>query len=92
MPTYSELSLAIPLAVFWALAGSAVEGLDPLVWPFSTSIHGSEPGVFNLTVLLERADQRRFVVSVTLNDPQRPVDEEGARAVVESATAMLAER
>ena len=48
--------------------------LDPQIWPFVGYKGGSEPGVFNFTWLLRRADDRWFVFSAGLNDPEEVLD------------------
>ena len=49
---------------------------------------GSEPGVVNLTWLLERADGAWFTLSATNNNPDGPVDEDFT-AVVQSLVSFL---
>ena len=46
--------------------------IDRTVWPVVGFKGGSEPGVLALTWLLQRADGRWFVVSVGVNDTNRP--------------------
>jgi hypothetical protein len=44
------------------------------VWKSVAFKGGSEPGVLNLTWLLERDDGAFFAVSIGWNDTERPVD------------------
>ena len=48
--------------------------VDGSVWTYVGYKGGSEPGVLQLTWLLRRADNRWFVVSVTLDDPTSAAD------------------
>jgi beta-lactamase class A len=43
-------------------------------WPEVAFKGGSEPGVLNLTWMVERADGRLFALALTWNDTERPVD------------------
>lgn len=47
---------------------------DKKVWPSVAYKGGSEPGVLNLTWLLERNDGALFVVSIGWNDTKASVD------------------
>lgn len=75
-----------------ALAGSPIETLDPVTWPWTTAITGREPGAHNLTWLLERNDGRRFVISITLNDTSRPVDGDIPEQVAAQAATLLVDQ
>lgn len=44
------------------------------VWPYVGYKGGSEAGVLNLTLLLERSDRRWFAASATWNDPGKSLD------------------
>ena len=44
--------------------------LDTEIWPFIGYKGGSEPGVFNFTWLLRRADDRWFVFSSGFNNAE----------------------
>lgn len=44
---------------------------DKYAWKFIGSKGGSEPGVLNFTWLLQRLDERWFVMSATLNDTEK---------------------
>jgi beta-lactamase class A len=47
--------------------------LDGEIFPYVAFKGGSEPGVLNLTWLVERHDGARFFVSLGLNDPTAPI-------------------
>lgn len=47
--------------------------LDSAEFPFASFKGGSEPGVLNLTWLVERADGKRLFVTIGLNDPAAPI-------------------
>jgi hypothetical protein len=65
--------------------------LDAAVWPYVGFKGGSEPGVLQLTWLLERADGQSFVLSMTLNDPGSAADDvASAIALAQGAVALLA--
>lgn len=64
-------------------------GFDRKVWKGVAFKGGSEIGVINLTWLLERADGRRFVVSLGWNDPKSAVDDEAAVKLAGEAVGML---
>lgn len=70
----------------------AILGKNPGL-PFNRSLYpyvgfkgGSEPGVFSLNWLLQRADQRWFVVSLAANDREKPLNEKDLLGV---ATGIL---
>ncbi len=50
---------------------------------------GSEPGVLNLTWLLHRDDERRFVLTLGFNDPARRIDDTGTMALALRAAELL---
>lgn len=52
-----------------ALAVNAGMPVDIVRWPYVGFKGGSEPGVLQLTWLLRRADDRWFVLAITLDDP-----------------------
>jgi beta-lactamase class A len=62
---------------------------DRKVWPFVAYKGGSEPGVMSLNWLLERADHRRFVFSITFNDTKKAIDEPKAIAIAQRAIEFL---
>jgi beta-lactamase class A len=65
--------------------------LDAATWPYVGFKGGSEPGVLQLTWLLERTDGRRFVLSMTLNDPASAEDDVAAAvALAQGAVELLA--
>lgn len=64
-------------------------GFDRKVWKGVAFKGGSEIGVINLTWLLERADGRRFVVSLGWNDLKAAVDDAGAVQLAGEAVGML---
>ncbi len=45
-------------------------------WPSIGFKGGSEPGVINLTWLLERSDGAWYTISLTMNDPTKGIDQE----------------
>jgi len=47
--------------------------IDAEQFPYIAFKGGSEPGVLNLTWLVERRDGARFFVSIGLNDPKAPI-------------------
>jgi hypothetical protein len=47
---------------------------DPATWSTAAYKGGSEPGVLNMTWLLHRNDGRRFIMTLTWNNPVRPLD------------------
>ena len=47
--------------------------IDAQQFPYIAFKGGSEPGVLNLTWLVERRDGARFFVSIGLNDPSAPI-------------------
>lgn len=64
---------------------------DPRSWRSLAYKGGSEPGVLNMTWLLERHDGRLFVLTVTWNDPSRPVDTRRLTEIVGAAAGLLAD-
>lgn len=64
--------------------------LNPKVWKRFFYKGGSEPGVLNLTWLLERADGRTFVLSITLNDTNTSFKDEQPIALAARAIELLA--
>ena len=50
---------------------------------------GSEPGVMNLTFLLERKDSRWFALSVTWNDSDKPLAEDRLIELAQKGVAIL---
>lgn len=63
---------------------------DPGTWTYIGYKGGSEPGVLNLTWLLQRADGRWFVLTAGLNDPDRNIDLNGALDLLQGAAGLLA--
>ena len=63
---------------------------DSSVWTYVGFKGGSEPGVLNVTWLLERADGHWFVLTASLNDPDRPLDETAAIELLATVPALLA--
>jgi hypothetical protein len=51
---------------------------------------GSEPGVLNLSWILERSDGRAWFLSVGFNDPAAPLDEAAAISAAAAARSFLA--
>ena len=64
---------------------------DPEIWPYVGFKGGSEMGVLSGAWLMERADGRRFVYTVALNDPSAPLDMAAAIAVMEAGRDLLAQ-
>lgn len=60
-------------------------------WSYIGYKGGSEPGVLNLSWLLQRADGRWFSVVVTLNDRTKAIDEHVAVQLAAGVVAILAE-
>ena len=66
--------------------------IDPAAWTYVGYKGGSEPGVLNLTWLLRRADNRWFVLSMTLNDPVSAADNSpSAGSLATDALRLLAQ-
>ena len=59
-------------------------------WKYAGFKGGSEPGVVNLTFLLQRTDGVWFVLAATWNNPARAVDEAAFAALVNRAGVLLA--
>jgi beta-lactamase class A len=64
--------------------------LDAKTWTFIGYKGGSEPGVLNLTWLLKHTSGRTFVVTGTLNDPNKPIDTQPAIDSITEAINLLA--
>ena len=64
--------------------------LDHATWSYVGYKGGSEPGVLSTTWYLERADGRRFVLSIVLNDPNRDISTLGEVSVAQAAIELLA--
>lgn len=64
--------------------------IDKKAFPYIAYKGGSEPGVLSLNWLLERADGRRFALSLTLDDTTNPIDEPLAIALATRAIEFLA--
>ncbi len=67
-------------------------GFDGARWPTVAYKGGSEPGVLNMTWLLERADGRVFALSIGWCNPRGPVDVGGLAGPVSAAVHHLARR
>jgi len=63
---------------------------DSVRWNYAGYKGGSEVGVLNLSWLLQRADGEWFSVIVTLNDPERAIDERAAFNAAASLFALVA--
>ncbi len=63
--------------------------IDKKTFPFIAFKGGSEPGVLTLNWLLERADGRRFTLSIMFNDTQKPIDESPTIALAGRAIEFL---
>lgn len=65
--------------------------LDRAVWHSIAYKGGSEPGVVSMSWLLERADDRWFILTLTWNDPNRPIELRRATDLVAGAAGLLAQ-
>ena len=63
---------------------------DKKTWPSVAYKGGSEPGVINLTWLLERNDGAMFVVSMGWNDPKASVDTNTMVGIARGVVDLLA--
>lgn len=63
--------------------------LNPKVWKRFFYKGGSEPGVLNLTWLLERDDGMTFTLSITLNDTKKPIAQDDAIGLAARAIELL---
>jgi beta-lactamase class A len=63
--------------------------IDKADWPYAGFKGGSEPGVINLSWLLRRADGRWFVVTITVNDRGKALDDGVIAAAAQGALALL---
>jgi beta-lactamase class A len=63
--------------------------LDKEKWPFIGFKGGSEPGVLNLTFLLERKDGKAYCVAATWNDAKDPVLDETLAGLVITAISLI---
>lgn len=77
-----------PLATIIS-ANPGFEG-DTSAWRYVGFKGGAEPGVLDLTWLLERNDGQWFVLSMNFTDPQRPVSSRQALAKATLAMGLLA--
>ncbi len=64
---------------------------DRDTWTWVGYKGGSEPGVLNFTWLLERADDRLFVLTASFNDTEHDIDLEAAMRVLQDAPYLLAD-
>jgi beta-lactamase class A len=64
---------------------------DAETWPYIGYKGGSEPGVLTLTWLLRRNDDRWFVTTGSLNDPNKPLDEDAAVMEFAGVVSLLAD-
>lgn len=78
---------APPLAILGKNPGVAV---DRSVWSYVGFKGGSEPGVINLTFLLQRrSDRAWFVFTLTVNDTRRELDQGQVVSLAEGALQLL---
>jgi len=63
--------------------------LDAAAWKSVAFKGGSEPGVLNLTFLMERADGRWFTLSAGWNNPEKAVEEARLIALVRAGVKIL---
>jgi hypothetical protein len=64
---------------------------DARTWKSVAYKGGSEPGVLNMTWLLERADGRWFTLAIGWNDPAKAVDIQKMSELAGAAAALLAD-
>lgn len=64
--------------------------LDAKIWTYIGYKGGSEPGVLNLTWLLKHVSGRMFVVTGTLNDPNKAIESQPAIDSITEAINLLA--
>jgi beta-lactamase class A len=64
--------------------------LDRATWPYIGFKGGSEPGVLNLTWLLQRRDGAWYAVSTSWNDPAQSVDTTALVALMQGLIGVLA--
>lgn len=72
-----------------ALRANPGLGFDPAKWKTVGYKGGSEPGVMNMTWLLERKDGRWFVLTITFNDTKAPVAEQTVIGYATAAAELL---
>jgi beta-lactamase class A len=78
-------------AVLDVLAVNPGMQVDAARWPYVGFKGGSEPGVLQLTWLLRRADDRWFVLSMTVDDPTSAADHAlAAVGLAQGALGLLA--
>ena len=65
--------------------------VDPVEFPYAAFKGGSEPGVLNLAVLVERPDGRRFAMVGNITNPDAAVNETAASATLASALQLIAD-
>jgi hypothetical protein len=65
--------------------------LNRMQWPTIGFKGGSEPGVLNLTWLLQKPDGRWFVISLGANDPTKEIDQDAFLQMASLATTVLAQ-
>jgi len=58
-------------------------------WRYTGYKGGSEPGVLNLTWLLQRRDRTWYALTLGWNDPQKPVETERLLEIAQSAVMVL---
>jgi beta-lactamase class A len=63
---------------------------DPRVWRTAAYKGGSEPGVLNMTWLLERTDGRRFIMTIAWSNPERAVETRRLTDLAAAAAGLLA--
>lgn len=63
--------------------------VDKATFPYVGYKGGSEPGVLNLTWLLERKDHKWFVVTMGINDTKKAVDDGAATALALGVIELL---
>lgn len=63
--------------------------LDAQEWPYIGFKGGSEPGVLNLSFLLQSKTRTWYAVSASWNDPQAPLDEGKFIGLIERAVSLI---
>lgn len=79
-----------PTGALAVLAINPGADLDRAAWLYVGFKGGSEPGVLNLTWLLQRVDRAWFAVSATWNDPARSVDTAELVSLLQGLIGVLA--
>jgi Beta-lactamase enzyme family len=87
LKSLSERPAVAPLRTILAAQESTL--FDPATWNYVGFKAGFETGVLSLSWLLCRIDQRWFVVSAILNDPEKQIDIYTVRRILQPAAIIL---